>query len=96
MPHIYVGHMTIHDACKAFRAAGIPVSTKSMADGIASGRYSFGRVVSVGPNGNRKFEIFPRDLYDWLAGKAAPNLDQSIDPEKSDEEEKGSEFQWIT
>ena len=76
MPHIYVGHMTIHDACKAFRAAGIPVSTKSMADGIASGRYSFGRVVSVGPNGNRKFEIFPRDLYDWLAGKAAAMADQ--------------------
>ncbi len=92
MPHIYVGHMTIHDACKAFRAAGIPVSTKSMADGIASGRYSFGRVVSVGPNGNRKFEIFPRDLYDWLAGKAAPNLDQSIDPEKSDKEDESCAY----
>lgn len=65
-----VGTMTLHHVCGVFREAGIPASPAKIAEGIVSGAYPFGRLVKVGPNGNRQFEIFPKDVYDWLDSKA--------------------------
>lgn len=65
-----VGTMTLYDVCKAFREAGIQTSQQVIADGIASGAYPFGRLVKIGPNGNRRFEIFKKDVYDFLESKA--------------------------
>lgn len=65
-----VGTMTLQDVCAAFRDAGIRTSPDTIADGIIGGYYPFGRLIKVGPNGNRRFEILTKDVIDWLASKA--------------------------
>lgn len=61
--------MTLDDVVKAFRAVGIPMHVKRLADGIADGTYPFGRVVQTSPNGRRTFEIFRVDFQRWLNTK---------------------------
>lgn len=58
--------MGLHDVNRAMRKVGIHTSPVVIADGIASGVYPFGRVVSTGPTGRRHFEIFAVDFYAWL------------------------------
>lgn len=65
-----VGMMTLADVCRAFRQAGIPTSTAAIADGILCGAYPFGRLIKVGPNGNRRFQIFAKDVEAFLDSKA--------------------------
>lgn len=65
-----VGTMSLQDVCSAFREAGIRTSPSTVADGIINGYYPFGRLIKVGPNGNRRFEILAKDVSDWLASKA--------------------------
>lgn len=65
-----VGTMSLQDVCTAFREAGIRTSPYTIANGIIDGYYPFGRLIKVGPNGNRRFEILAKDVSDWLASKA--------------------------
>ena len=65
-----VGTMSLQDVCTAFREAGIHTSPDTIANGIIDGYYPFGRLIKVGPNGNRRFEILAKDVSDWLASKA--------------------------
>lgn len=62
--------MSLQDVCTAFREAGIRTSPDTIANGIIDGYYPFGRLIKVGPNGNRRFEILAKDVSDWLASKA--------------------------
>ena len=65
-----VGTMSLQDVCTAFREAGIRTSPDTIANCIIDGYYPFGRLIKVGPNGNRRFEILAKDVSDWLASKA--------------------------
>lgn len=58
--------MGLHDVCHAMQKAGMRTSPMAVANGIATGAYPFGRIVSTGPNGRRSFEIFKVDFYAWL------------------------------
>lgn len=84
-----VGTMTLYDVCKAFREAGIQTSQQVIADGIANGAYPFGRLVKTGPSGNRRFEIFRKDVYDFLESKAVSWEDVPDDQTKTGEETEG-------
>ena len=57
------------EAAQIMRRAGIRTSPTRIVDGIESGAYPFGRIVSVGPSGKRSTEIFRKDLYDFLRQK---------------------------
>lgn len=61
--------MTLREVLLAMRAAGIPVTEKIISDGIASGAYPFGRVVSTGETGRRTLHIFRVDFDAWLESK---------------------------
>lgn len=74
-----VGMMTLADVCRAFRQAGIPTSTAAIADGILCGAYPFGRLIKVGPNGNRRFQIFAKDVEAFLASKATSWEDEGAE-----------------
>ena len=58
--------MSLTQVCAEMRKQGIPCNNRSVGDRIESGEYTFGRLVNVGPNGNRHFEIWRRDFYEWL------------------------------
>lgn len=59
----------INEARSIIAAAGIPMSNTTLADGIATGIYPFGRVVRVTETGRRTFEIFRVDLLAWIDSK---------------------------
>lgn len=61
--------MTLKDVYEEMRSAGIRCSMKVISDGIATGAYPFGRVVSTGETGRRTVEIFRVDFEAWLATK---------------------------
>lgn len=61
--------MTLNEVANAFRAVGIPMHVKRLADGIADGTYPFGRVVQTSATGRRTFEIFRVDFQNWLESK---------------------------
>lgn len=78
--------MTLHDVCKVFRGAGIQTSPQVIADGIVDGAYPFGRLVKIGPNGNRRFEIFRTDVNAFLESKA---VSWEVVPEENENTVKG-------
>lgn len=61
--------LTIKEACAICKEYGWIVDKTVMADGIAEGRYPFGRVIGEGTTGRRTFEIFRGDLVRWLEDK---------------------------
>lgn len=62
--------VTINEALDIMRKAGVPVSSATLADGIESGNYPFGRLVRKSETtGRRTFEIFRIDLLRWLESK---------------------------
>ena len=62
--------VTINEALEIMRNAGVPVSGVTLADGIESGVYPFGRLVRKSETtGRRTFEIFRVDLLRWLESK---------------------------
>ena len=61
--------VTATEAASIMRSAGIRTSATRIVDGIESGAYPFGRIVSVGPNGRRVTEIFRKDFYEFLREK---------------------------
>lgn len=58
--------MSLSDVVRELRRYGMHTSPTRVGDAIASGRYTFGRLVSTGPTGRREFEIFRTDFDRWL------------------------------
>lgn len=61
--------LSINETLAIMREAGVPASSASLADGIESGAYPFGRLVRKSESGRRTFEIFVVDLRRWLEEK---------------------------
>ena len=61
--------MTLQQVYEAMRAAGIKTSKQVISNGIATGAYPFGRVVSIGQTGRRTIEIYRVDFDSWLKSK---------------------------
>lgn len=59
----------LEEAAELLRQAGMRISAAEVANGIESGRYPFGRLISVGPTGRRRTEIFRVDLLRWIGEK---------------------------
>lgn len=63
--------MSATEAVAAMRAVGYPMSTTRLIDGIISGLFPFGYVVSMGgdgPHPKRTVRIFRAKFEPWLAG----------------------------
>lgn len=58
--------MTLDQVVEEFRMVGIKTDKKRISDGIKSGIYPFGRIISVGPTGRCCFEIWRKDLEAFL------------------------------
>ena len=58
--------VTATEATAMLRKAGMRISTKRLIDEIEKGRYTFGRVISTGPNGRRTVEIYRKLLLGWI------------------------------
>ena len=57
--------LTLAETCAEFRKAGISITNATLADGIASGQYPFGR--QLPSKGNRRsFEIWRKDVLAFL------------------------------
>ena len=62
--------VTVNEALSILRAAGMPATASTLADGIESGVYPFGRMVRKSETtGRRTFEIFRVDLMSWIDSK---------------------------
>ena len=63
--------LTLAETCAEFRKAGISVTNATLADGIAEGKYPFGR--QLPSKGNRRnFEIWAKDVQAFLEGLKSP------------------------
>lgn len=58
--------MTMREVVNAMREVGFRTSEETVADGIESGRYPFGTLISSGKTGRRHFEILRVDFEKWL------------------------------
>lgn len=58
--------MTLREVAEAMRAVGFRTSEPMIVNGIESGRYPFGAVISVGKTGRRRVEILRVDFDAWL------------------------------
>lgn len=65
--------MTATEVAQTLRQYGMHCSVNTIADGIADGRYPFGRIVSAGESGRRRVEIFRVHFYKWLQEMTAEN-----------------------
>lgn len=70
MPSIYVPTLTLHDAATRFRNAGISTSEAKIADGIEQKVFPFGVCITI--KGSRNFEIYAKQLDEYLAARAVP------------------------
>ena len=61
--------MTATECVEVLRRYGVNSSIKTLIDGIESGVYPFGRIVSTGETGRRYVEIFRVDFCQWLQSK---------------------------
>lgn len=62
--------VTLNEAMEIMREAGYSITGATLADGIESGAYPFGRLVRKSETtGRRTFEIFRIDLLRWLESK---------------------------
>ena len=62
--------LDLEGVCKLFRSYGVKMDKARMAKALAAGNvYPFGRVVSVSPGGRHTFEIWRKDVEDFLASK---------------------------
>lgn len=59
--------MTVREVVNAMRGVGFRTSDEIVADGIESGRYPFGTLISSGKTGRRHFEILRVDFERWLS-----------------------------
>ena len=58
--------MTLQECAEAMRAKGFRISPVRIRDGLESGAYPFGRIVSVGETGRKNTEIFRVMFEAWL------------------------------
>lgn len=64
--------LNVNEAVQRLRNGGIPMTAAKLADGIETGVYTFGRMVSKNPNsGRRHFEIFTSDVDAFIQAKTA-------------------------
>lgn len=62
--------VTVNETLAIMRKAGIPITAITLADGIETGVYPFGRMVRKSEiTGRRTFEIYRVDLQQWLDSK---------------------------
>ena len=57
--------MTIKEVYEDLRKSGFKSSPQKISDGIVSGLYPFGQVLSIGETGKRTFQILRTDYEDW-------------------------------
>lgn len=57
--------MTIQEVCRDMRERGMPISPKSLSDGIQVGAFPFGKVLSVSGTGIRNILILRKDYEAW-------------------------------
>lgn len=66
--------MNLTEVANLFRQHGVPADPMKIAEGIVSGRYPFGSVVAVSPNGRRTFEIWRVDVLRFLEDKTPQTI----------------------
>lgn len=57
--------MTLEDVAQEMRRMGCPIGKIALADGMISGVFPFGKVLSIGPTGRRSFLILRADFNTW-------------------------------
>jgi hypothetical protein len=63
--------LTLDGVCQLFRDHGVPMEKGRLARDLASGDvYPFGRVVKTSATGRRTFEIWRKDVEEFLASKS--------------------------
>ena len=71
--------MTLNEVCSDMRHWGFGTSQKTLADGIASGIFPFGRVLSVSESGVRHILILRKDYEKWkeemISGKTSSSVE---------------------
>lgn len=70
--------MSATEAVAAMRRVGYPMSTARLIDGIISGLFKFGYVVSTGgdgPHPRRTVRIIRKDFESWLASLLEYDID---------------------
>lgn len=68
--------MTINDVCRDMRSRGMGLTHKTVTDGIASGLFPFGRLLTTNPSGRRTFLILRKDYEAWADENLGPVLIQ--------------------
>ncbi len=63
--------LTIDEAVALCRRHGWVVGKTQLAEGIAEGRYPFGKILRVGNTGRRTYEIWKTDVLAYLREKGA-------------------------
>ena len=63
--------MTLLEVCNDLRSRGAGMTQKTVADGIASGAFPFGKVLSV-TNGRRHLLILRKDYETWATENIGP------------------------
>lgn len=63
--------LTLAETCAEFRKAGISVTNSTLADGIAEGKYPFGRELPT-KGKRRNFEIWAKDVHAFLDSLKQP------------------------
>lgn len=58
--------MTLQECAEAMRAKGFRISPSRIRDGLESGAYPFGRIVSVVATGRKNTEIFRVMFEAWI------------------------------
>lgn len=63
--------LTAKETAELCHEYGWRVTQQQIAQGIAEGRFPFGRVVNIGPTGRKSYEIWVQDVLDFLKEKGA-------------------------
>lgn len=63
--------LTLKETAELCKSFGWQVDVSILADGISSGRYPFGKVISTGKTKRRTFEIWRADVLAFLQEKGA-------------------------
>lgn len=70
--------MNLTEVAQLFRQHGVPADPNKIADGIATGRYPFGKLIAVSPNGRRTFEIWRVDVLRFLEDKTPQSIKEEL------------------
>lgn len=59
--------MTLEEVCRDMRNHGMSMSTKTLADGIETGAFPFGTMVSKSETGIRNIIVMRKDYCAWAS-----------------------------